>query len=60
MIEQKDMTDIVAAIELSAACSDIVQVRSNMLTGSERQLDAFLKVLDAAEPGVASMGDKGR
>ena len=59
VIEQKDMTDIVAAIELSVAYPDIVQVYSNLLTGSEHHLAAFLKVLDVAEPGTASVGVKG-
>ncbi len=50
------MTDIVAAIELSVAYADIVQVYSNLLAGSEHHLSAFLKVLDSAEPGAASLG----
>ena len=50
VIEQKDMTDIVAAIELSVAYADIVQVYSNLLTGSEHHLAAFLKVLDSPSP----------
>ena len=56
VIEQKDMTDIVAAIELSVAYADIVQVYSNLLASSERHLAAFLKALDTAEPGAASLG----
>ena len=56
VIEQKDMTDIVAAIELSVAYADIVRVYSNLLTGSEHHLAAFLKVLDTDGPGAASMG----
>jgi hypothetical protein len=56
VIEQKDMTDIVAAIELSVAYADIVQVYSNLLAGSERHLAAFLKVLGTAEPGAESVG----
>jgi hypothetical protein len=56
VIEQKDMTDIVAAIELSVAYADIVQVYSNLLAGSERHLAAFLKALGTAEPGAASVG----
>ncbi len=61
VIEQKDMTDIVAAIELSVAYTDIVQVYSNLLAGSERHLAAFLKVLDAPESGAASAaGRRGR
>jgi hypothetical protein len=60
VIEQKDMTDIVAAIELSVAYADIVQVYSNLLAGSEHHLDAFLKVLDVAEPGAARAGMTGR
>ena len=58
IIEQKDMTDIVEAIEVSAAYADIVQVYSNLLTGSEHHLSAFLKVLDASEPGTASARGK--
>jgi hypothetical protein len=46
LIERKDMTDIVAAIDVCIAYPDIVQVYSNLLTGSEHHLDAFLKVLD--------------
>jgi hypothetical protein len=59
VIEQKDMTDIVAAIELSVAYPDIVQVYSNLLAGSEHHLAAFLQVLEVAEPGAASAGVKG-
>jgi len=59
IIEQKDMTDIVEAIEVSAAYADIVKVYSNLLTGSEHHLSAFLKVLDASEPGTASARIKG-
>ena len=55
VIEQKDMTDIVAAIELSVDYADIVQVYSNLLAGSEHHLAAFLKVLDSAELGAASL-----
>jgi hypothetical protein len=55
VIEQKDMTDIVAAIELSVAYPDIVQVYSNLLAGSARHLAAFLQALDTAEPGAASV-----
>jgi len=46
LIEQKDMTDIVEAIEVSLAYADIVQVYSNLLAGSENHLDAFNKVLE--------------
>ena len=60
VIEQKDMTDIVAAIELSVAYADIVRVYSNLLTGSEHHLAAFLKVLDVAEPEAAGMRMRGR
>jgi len=59
VIEQKDMTDIVAAIELSVAYADIVQVYSNLLAGSEHHLAAFLNVLAVAEPGAASVGLRG-
>lgn len=48
-IEQKDMTDLVEAIEISAAYADIVKVYASLLAGSERHLSSFLKVLDAAE-----------
>lgn len=54
VIEQKDMTDIVDAIEVSVAYADIVRVYSNLLTGSEHHLSAFLKALDTTEPGSAS------
>ncbi len=65
VIEQKDMTDIVAAIELSVAYADIVRVYSNLLTGSEHHLAAFLKVLEgdepeADEPEAAGMRMRGR
>ena len=55
VIEQKDMMDIVAAIELSVAYPDIVQVYSNLLAGSEHHLAAFLRVLEVAEPETASV-----
>jgi len=54
LIEQKDMTDIVAAIETSAAYSDIVQVYTNLLAASQRHLDAFMKVLDTSASSAAS------
>jgi hypothetical protein len=60
VIEQKDMTDIVEAIEVSAGYADIVQVYSNLLTGSEHHLSAFLKALDAIESGAASARGKAR
>lgn len=60
VIEQKDMTDIVEAIEVSAAYADIVRVYSNLLTGSEHHLSAFLKALDSIESGAASSRGKGR
>lgn len=47
-IEQKDMIDIVEAIEISVEYPDIVQVYSNLLAGSESHLAAFLKVLETA------------
>jgi hypothetical protein len=53
LIEQKDMTDIVAAIEVSAAYSDIVQVYTNLLAASQRHLDAFMKVLDTSAASAA-------
>jgi hypothetical protein len=46
LIEQKDMTDIVEAIELSVAYPDIVQAYSNLLSGSESHLAAFLQALE--------------
>jgi hypothetical protein len=58
VIEQKDMTDIVAVIDLSAAYADIVNVYSNLLAGSEHHLAAFLKALDTAQPGTAIVGSK--
>jgi hypothetical protein len=54
------MTDIVAAIELSVAYADIVRVYSNLLTGSEHHLAAFLKVLEGSEPEAAGMRMRGR
>lgn len=60
VMEQKDMTDIVAAIELSVAYADIAQVYSNLLAGSEHHLAAILKVPEVAEPGAASVGLKDR
>jgi hypothetical protein len=48
-IETKDITDIVEAIELSAAYPDIVIVYSNLLAGSRNHLAAFEKALDVAE-----------
>jgi hypothetical protein len=58
VIERKDMTDIVNAIEISAAYADVVKVYSNLLTGSEHHLSAFLKALDSAAPGAAGGRDK--
>jgi hypothetical protein len=54
LIEQKDMTDIVEAIEISVAYPDIVQVYSNLLSGSESHLAAFLKALE--RPAEATGG----
>ena len=54
MIEQKDMTDIVEAIEVSVAYPDIVQVYTNLLSGSESHLAAFLKALE--RPAEATSG----
>lgn len=53
LIEQKDMTDIVTAIEVSAAYSDIVQVYTNLLAASQRHLDSFMKVLDTSASSAA-------
>lgn len=56
LIERKDMTDIVDAIELSLDYDDIVRVYTNLLAGSERHLDSFLKVLDtSADSSAAAM-----
>ncbi len=56
LIERKDMTDIVDAIELSLDYDDIVSVYTNLLAGSERHLDSFLKVLDtSADSSAAAM-----
>ena len=56
LIERKDMTDIVEAIELSLDYDDIVSVYTNLLAGSERHLDSFLKVLDtSADSSAAAM-----
>jgi hypothetical protein len=61
LIEQKDITDIVAAIELSAAYPDIVQVYTNLLAASGNHLDAFMKVLERPEEGSsATRARKGR
>jgi hypothetical protein len=49
LIEQKDVTDIVAAIELSVAYPDIVKVYTNLLAASGNHLDAFMKVLERPE-----------
>ena len=46
VIEQKDLDDLVAAIELSLAYPDIVRVYSNLLASSENHLAAFNKVLE--------------
>lgn len=54
VIEQKDMTDIVEAIEVSVAYPDIVQVYTNLLSGSESHLAAFLKALE--RPAEATSG----
>ena len=56
VIEQKDMEDIVEAIELSLGYEDIVQVYSNLLAASENHLQAFLKVLDDGEVESALAG----
>jgi hypothetical protein len=49
LIEQKDLTDLVDAIELSVAYPNIVQVYSSLLSGSENHLAAFLKALEKPE-----------
>jgi hypothetical protein len=54
VIEQKDMTDIVEAIEISIAYPDIVQVYTNLLSGSESHLEAFLKALDRPAEAAGS------
>jgi hypothetical protein len=50
LIEQKDLADIVEAIEVSIAYPDIVQVYSSLLSGSESHLAAFLQALE--KPGA--------
>jgi len=56
LIERKDMTDIVEAIEVSLDYVDVVKVYTNLLAGSEHHLDAFLKVLDtSANSSAAAM-----
>jgi hypothetical protein len=54
LIERKDMTDIVEAIEVSLDYVDIVKVYTNLLAGSEHHLDAFLKVLDTSADSSAA------
>jgi hypothetical protein len=49
LIEQKDLADLVDAIELSVAYPNIVQVYSSLLSGSENHLAAFLKALEKPE-----------
>jgi hypothetical protein len=49
VIEQQDITDIGAAIEVSIAYADIVNVYSNLLSGSESHLAAFLQALEKPE-----------
>ena len=61
LIEQKDITDIVAAIELSVAYPDIVKVYTNLLAASGNHLDAFMKVMERPEDGSsATRARKGR
>jgi len=61
LIEQKDITDIVAAIELSIAYPDIVKVYTNLLAASGNHLEAFMKVLERPEEGSgASRARMGR
>jgi hypothetical protein len=54
LIERKDMTDIVEAIEVSVDYADIVQVYTNLLAGSENHLAAFLKALDTSAASTAA------
>jgi hypothetical protein len=56
LIERKDITDILEAITLSAAYPEIVKVYSNLLTGSEHHLEAFLKVLDNEDSAASCNG----
>jgi hypothetical protein len=49
LIEHTDIGDIGDAIELSAAYPDIVQVYSNLLSGSYSHLSAFEEVLEKLE-----------
>jgi hypothetical protein len=60
LIERKDMTDILDAIVRSAAYPEIVKVYSNLLTGSEHHLEAFLKVLGEDEPGGGNGSGHGK
>ncbi len=48
-IEQKDIEDINAAIEEAVGYTDIVRVYTNLLAGSYRHLDGFLRALDALD-----------
>jgi len=45
LIEEKDVADMIGAIEVSLAYADIVQVYSNLLAASENHLAAFNNVL---------------
>ena len=59
LIERKDMTDIIEAIEVSVDYADIVQVYTNLLAGSESHLAAFLKVLDTSAASAAASSPAG-
>lgn len=48
-IEQKDIEDINAAIEEAVGYTDIVRVYTNLLAGSYRHLEGFLRALDALD-----------
>jgi len=48
-IEEKDITDINAAIVEAVGYTDIVQVYTNLVAGSARHLDGFLRALDALD-----------
>ena len=48
-IEEKDITDINAAIVEAAGYADIVRVYTNLVAASARHLDGFLRALDALD-----------
>jgi hypothetical protein len=48
-IEEKDIEDINAAIVEAVGYTDIVRVYTNLVAGSARHLDGFLRALDALD-----------